>query len=105
MAMAAINSRSKLSSFSGLGLSTAAMILTPSYDGRGNLPPACPPTCCVRPDRGGSFAAYLHHRAIINAHDALHCQHHADYQGQPDQSHQETHDVAPASSAAVARLC
>jgi hypothetical protein len=33
---------------------------------------------------------------VSTALTELHRQHHADYQGQPDQSHDETHDVAPA---------
>jgi hypothetical protein len=35
---------------------------------------------------------------------ALHRQHHADYQGQNDQSYEEAHDVAPASGAEIGRL-
>jgi hypothetical protein len=31
-------------------------------------------------------------------------QRHTDHQGQPDQSHEETHDVAPASGAEIGRL-
>jgi hypothetical protein len=41
---------------------------------------------------------------VSTALTELHRQHHADYQGQPDQSHDEAHDVAPASGTVVARL-